>query len=141
MTGKGPTFLRPRWLVIALVVSVGLNLFLLGLIGGAAVRGKDPRSPRDFVEMLNGDLSVPPMVRKAVRQADPDTRTALRADLDAMRTARQEARSALTTEPFDRAAAEAALDRVADASRGLQMRLHALLLETAARQHRADGAD
>jgi uncharacterized membrane protein len=124
-----------RWLLVALAVSVGLNLFLLGV--GATVWTQRQR------------LASPPApasVMKAAEQLDPADRAAFRKllrregrrispDLKAARAARRDAARKLADATYDRAAvaADLATARAAEARARAQ-------LETAVLQF-AEGLD
>ena len=97
----------PRWIKIALAVSVALNLAVAGLAAGAWLReGHSRGMPRD--------MSFGPFT-EALSDADRrELRRALGDRAPGFREARQEMRADLTTllatlraEPFDPAAAEA----------------------------------
>lgn len=109
--------MRGRGLRIALVVSLVLNMFLVGGITGAAIMWSKTETRRP----LNG-IGRPARLRQASEDLQPDNRRALRQAVRAAarsvrpqarraRAARIEARDLLMKPDFDRAAFEAALAR------------------------------
>lgn len=99
----------PRWIKIALAISVALNLAVAGVAGGAWLReGKDRGMPR---EMSFGPFT------EALSEADrKELRRALGERMPGFRETRQEMRAelevflaTLRADPFDPTAAEAAL--------------------------------
>jgi uncharacterized membrane protein len=99
----------PRWIKIALAISVALNLAVAGLAGGAWLReGKDRGMPRDmsfgpFTEALNETD------RKELRRALGDRMPGFREARQEMRAELEAFLVTLRADPFDPAAAEAAL--------------------------------
>ena len=118
-------------LLVALCISLGLNLLAAGVVLGRAFdrgRGKGPHRDRDA-----GAERAPEKPQGAMRRPfgrrGPEGMERRRA----VRQAREEARAALEKEPFDAAAFEAALGRVrAETARG-QESLHQKLVEDAKR--------
>jgi uncharacterized membrane protein len=120
-----------RGVKIALALSLALNLLVLGLVGGALLSfgppggGDDPRLRT---------LGLGPFAL-ALEREDRDAMRgrldgeALRADRRVIGASLAELRGALLADPFDRAAAEAALARARGATEALQGRGHAALLD------------
>ncbi|NKX43704.1 periplasmic heavy metal sensor [Roseicyclus persicicus] len=119
-----------RGVRIALALSLALNLLILGLVAGAVLAvgprgGDDPRLRT---------LGLGPFALALSREDQEAVRG--RIDRDALRTERRalgasllQLRQALLAEPFDRAAAEAALARSRAAAEALQGQGHAALLD------------
>jgi uncharacterized membrane protein len=116
---------------IALVVSLALNLLILGLVGGALLsigpRGGDDDPRLRTLGLGPFALALEREDRDAVR-ARID-REALRADRRALGAGLMQLRGALLAEPFDRPAAEAALARARGATEALQGHGHRALID------------
>ena len=117
-------------LLVALCVSLGLNLLAAGVVLGRAFdRGHGPKRFRDAGAERAPEKRPGAMWRQFVRRGDPEGLERRRA----VRKAREEVRAVLEKEPFDPAALDAALGRVrAETTRG-QETLHRRLLEDAKR--------
>lgn len=121
----------PYWLAVALLASVGANVFLGGYLAGrGAFSGPPgpyggppgpPMRPDVFFERLAERL--PPADATILRRFAADNRDAFMRDDAQRRDFPQQLRAALTAEPFDPAAFEALL---ADHDATVQ-RAHALL--------------
>ncbi|MCX7889101.1 MAG: periplasmic heavy metal sensor [Rhodobacteraceae bacterium] len=106
----------PRWMRVALVVSLAANLLVAGVVVGAMLHGPDG-GPRGAI----GDIGLGPFTGAFApedRRAMRDDFLARAADFRAMRD-REHADfaavlAALRAEPFDRAALEAALGSLRD---------------------------
>ena len=117
MADHVPTSRRTRILRILLALSLAINLAVAGLAAGIALRGKDGHPPRNF------DMSLGPVARAL----SPEDRAAIRESLRARRDLGprrgrdadlQALIAALTAEPYDSAALQAALEGpVAQAAR------------------------
>ena len=119
-----------RGLKIALGLSLAVNLAILGLVLGAMMGG----GPRGGEDARLRSLGLGPFGSALTR--DDRAGFAARLDRDAMRDERRRMgdslgmfRAALLADPFDRAAAEAALTRARDAAGTLQGMGHAALLD------------
>lgn len=108
-----------RWLIIGLVVSVGLNLFLAGLIVGgvgAARRSAEFRpaeSQARFPLWRAGD-DLPPEKRRAFRRMIREAVLETQDDIRGSRALRREAVAMLDAETYD---AEAAVKAMSEARR------------------------
>jgi Spy/CpxP family protein refolding chaperone len=122
-----------RGLKIALGLSLGLNLLIVGLVVGAVTSIGSGRPMGDDDPRLRSlglgpfAIALPRDERQAV--TDRIDRAALRADRREMGQAMADLRAALLAEPFDRAAAEAALNRSRDAASAAQGQGHRALLD------------
>jgi uncharacterized membrane protein len=109
--------MRPRGLIVALVVSLGLNLFLAGLIVGGVVtarRTAEARpaigaAPRLALGRAGDDL--PRDKRRAFRQALREASRAAQEPIREARGLRREAVAQLERPDFDAAAAIAGMNR------------------------------
>ena len=66
-----PTTGAPRWMKVLLAVSLAINLGVLGMVGGAALRGAGDRGRPDVREIGFGPFSdaLSPQDRKELRRA------------------------------------------------------------------------
>jgi Spy/CpxP family protein refolding chaperone len=121
-----------RGLKIALGLSLAVNLLILGLVLGALLAAGPGRSDRDDPRLRSLGLgpfalALPREDRQAV--TDRIDRDALRAERRAMGRSLVQLRAALLAEPFDRAAAEAALAGSRASASAAQAQGHAALLD------------
>jgi uncharacterized membrane protein len=111
-----------RWVVIALLVSLALNLFLLGAMGGRHMRGWVHDSDRPMASWLDegDDRPLRRLFLHLTQDLDRDDRAAFRATIELQRESlveqgmalldqRRAVLELLRAEPFDRAAVDAAL--------------------------------
>jgi uncharacterized membrane protein len=133
MTGMQETAAprRMRWLKIALVVSLALNLAVAGLVAGAALKGRPDAGGRDGLWPYSRALPEP--YRGDLMRALRDSRRDWIADREALGSTRAELAAALVAEPFDAAAVTALLARQRDRFTALADRGAALLVEQIAR--------
>lgn len=128
-----------RGVKIALALSLALNLLILGLVGGAvlAIGGRGGDDPRLRTLGLGPfALALEREDRAAVR--DRLDGEALRAERRALGAGLVQLRRVLAADPFDRAAAEAALGRVGGATLAQQEQAHAALLDQIAQMTEAE---
>lgn len=117
--------------VVALVVSVCLNVFVAGLVvgrisgGGAAA----PDRAADAGGLERFMATVPAEARPVLRRALRENRRDLQGMVAAVREARQEAAAVVAREPFDPAAFQAAMAAVRDRSEALQAAVHVIIAE------------
>ena len=117
--GRWPGGLPGGWLRIALVVSLGLNILLIGVVGGAYLRDwhRQAMRPDRALQMIG--------LRPYWRAMDPESRARLAKAVREMHgTLRRQGgvnkgfardfRAALLAEPFDREALQEVLARHAD---------------------------
>lgn len=100
------------WIKMALGLSVAANLFFLGLMGGKLLEGKPERrdaAPNSFLETLSEDR------RTEVKAYFAEMREDRKASRQTTRNAWAAVREAMTADPYDRAALEAAMDQVMQA--------------------------
>lgn len=123
---------NPRWLAGALIVSVAVNLALIGFVAGRlTMTGPVPANLdpsiglfhvlRELPEGRRGELR--PVIRKHVR--------GLHGDIRDMRAAQRRINDVLVTEPFDAQALDAALDAFRSALLASQRDNHAMLVRVA----------
>jgi uncharacterized membrane protein len=118
-----------RRTLIALVVSVGINLFLVGFIvaRGFGQPRPPPRGPGPFHAREMFDVGRSPEMRERFRQQKDELRPKHRA----LREARKELERALLAEPYDRARVEASLADLRRGTTALQEGMHEALLDIA----------
>lgn len=104
-----PTHRAPRWMWITLVLSLALNLLVVGAVAAAMLhfRGRHDGREARFASYL---LSLPTDRRDTLKTLLDDQRNALAPLRKQTRDARRNVRLALTKEPFDRAALAAAYE-------------------------------
>lgn len=129
---------RGRWLLAALVLSLGLNLFLGGfLIGGRLVASRF--AGRDWApHRLQAVASqLPPADARILRERIAGSRAELRPLMDDLRKTKDELGATLIADPLDKARFEAQMTQArqqreaigAALSRGLQSALETMSAE------------
>lgn len=113
--------------IVALVLSVCLNVFVAGLIAGRASRGDGPPRRDDGGGLQRFMATVPAEARPIIREALQENRSGLQDLVAGVRRARRNAASVVAAEPFDRAALEAALAAIRDRSRALEAAVHGII--------------
>jgi len=110
-----------RGLIVALIVSVAINVFAIGFlsgkqIGGGAKPAEVARPDMHGVEIPFGFMrdvqSLPPQVRRKFRGKIREHIPAMRAHAVELRQSRRVLNDALTAKDWDRAAVEKALERM-----------------------------
>jgi uncharacterized membrane protein len=121
-----------KWLGIGLVVSLGLNLFVLGAwVGKIARHGNTVETERVTLGPMTESLS--PEGRQLVRQSIRTNRKEAIPIFKELNAARERANQALETDPFDPAAYEAALRDIRAYSEAGQALLHTTLVDVVSR--------
>lgn len=122
--------MKTRWLVLALAVSLTLNIAVLGFAIGTASSGI-PRLSRPAFDPTVGIgrllRFLPEERREAV--ADRGARRQMRESLRQLRAAQGAVAEALAREPFDADALSAALERFREQFAASQTRSHAALVD------------
>lgn len=136
-----------RWMRLALIVSVALNLAVAGVVAGALWHGGPPmRPPRDMGFGPFGE-ALSEADRRALRRAFHEKGPDMRAERQAMRDDMATLAAALRAEPLDPAALEAAFDGMSARMRGMLslgetlIYEHAVALSPAERSALADRLD
>jgi uncharacterized membrane protein len=121
---------------VVLLVSLGLNLFLGGLLLGRDVGGGLPLRPslagggmRAALEQLLKEL--PPDDRATMRDGFEGHRADIVGRFQALRQARQQVARLLKADSFDAPAAAAAMQTVRERTNALQEAMQAVVLQTA----------
>ena len=136
------SWITPKRLGIVLVLSLSLNVFLIGvMVGSRSFPGRygpdrPPHhdiagpivSPRGMHKMIR---DLPDEKRDAARAIMEQGRTTVKSRMDEMRAARKEVRKALRADPLDKAALEQALANVRMQGMAMQETFHAGLADMA----------
>ncbi|HMN37938.1 MAG TPA: periplasmic heavy metal sensor [Hyphomicrobium sp.] len=120
---------RKRWLYVALIASLGLNLLVAGGAAGAFWKhrhGHHERGLLGFVHELPADRQA------AVREFLNAERAKLKHLREEIRSAWSESNEVLGTEPFDKDKMKAALDRMNDAELRMRSAVSTAIAQTAA---------
>ncbi len=116
--------------VVALILSVCLNVFVAGLIAGRVTSGAGtPVRANNGGGLERFMATVPSEARPVLRRAFRENRGGLQGMVAAVREARQEAAAIVAREPFDQAAFEAAMAAVRGRSEELQAAVHGIIGE------------
>jgi uncharacterized membrane protein len=129
-----PTAPTARWVKLALVASLGLNLLILGIVAGAWLSPEGPRSDR--IDAAARDIGATPFIR-ALEPADRRALfQAFRREDEPLRQNREELRlrfeallGALRADPFDPFAVQSLLQLQRGAATERQMIGERLLVE------------
>ena len=120
--------MKSKWLLALLVLSLALNLALVGFLLGrssAGFAGGDPT--RGFPRWAMMEMS--PERREALRPALSNERANMRRQLRGLREHHQSLRSAVAATPFDAAALDAALADMRSAYAQVESANHAAFRE------------
>ena len=126
-----------RTLIILLIVSGGLNLFLVGLVAASVIfhwnrsdigRGPGPKSAFRLYRAVD-DLGEPQRAR--ARALLEEKRPEIRARIDAIRTARRDIRRRIRRGATSPEAVEAGFLKLQQARREAQIAFHALVRQIA----------
>lgn len=105
----------PRYLFVALAVSLAANVFLFGFAAGRFVGAGGPDKPKDMAfigrpgDLLGASIAMSPTAREAVREAARGRFREIRRDRAEGARRRAKVREVLESDPFDRQQAEEAL--------------------------------
>jgi uncharacterized membrane protein len=107
----------PRWMLVLLILSLALNLLVIGSVGAAMWRFRTPPPWAHAVtpNLLGYASTLPPERRKELWERSARERQQIRPFRREVRAARQETVRALVAEPFDRRQFMAAQARQSDA--------------------------
>lgn len=139
MTQSAPTLLpsrwqSARWLPAVLIASLALNLAVIGMVGGALLRGSPPPGPQQITPNLLGFTNtLPTDRRKALLEATAQERQTLRPFRRDVRIAREEVLKALVAEPFNKDAYIAAQTQLGEKEERSRAAVHELFARLAER--------
>lgn len=121
-------------LKIALIVSLTLNVFVIGVVGGMLfTRAHAPRPMRRVGALIHAADGLSPADQAAFRRMLHEHVHAARPLLQDARLSRRDVLDRLSTEPFDRAAAGASLARARDDEVKARAALEEAILDFAAK--------
>lgn len=141
---QGPARRVGRGVKIALGLSLAVNLLVLGLVVGAILSVGPGRSGGDDPRLRSlglGPFAIALSREDRAAVIDRIDRDALRQNRRALGLGLVQLRAALVAEPFDRAAAEAALLRARGAAAALQGQGHRAVLDQVEMMSAADRAE
>lgn len=127
---------RGRWVRIALIGSIALNLFFVGIVGVWVVKplwrghfGAPGPVADNLTERMTSRLpdADKPILRQAFQKRQDD----IRGHMKTARAAQQDARRSLRATPFDPDAFSAASDRARAARDAAQIAMHQAMREAA----------
>jgi uncharacterized membrane protein len=123
----------PRWVLVALFVSLALNLIVVGSVAGAVWRFRAPPVWATAVtpNLLGYASTLPPERRKHIWDQTVEERRHIRPFRRDVRAAREETIKALVSEPFDRAKFLAAQGRQAEAENRARAAVQDLFVKVA----------
>ena len=132
MTTANPSPRRRRWPTVLLVVSLLLNLFFVGTIGGRILAGVPETMP--FVGPVAPNLprivdTIPEEHRPAARRAFRRHASDIGAAMEQMREARDVVFAAMTAEDFDPDALRDAFGVLRERTVDAQIVVHGILVE------------
>jgi uncharacterized membrane protein len=133
-TGPEPARRRPRWLLVALVVSLALNLVVVGSVAGAVWRFRAPphwAGGAVTPNLLGYASTLPAPRRKELWDATAEERRLIRPFRREVRVARDETIKALIAEPFERQRFLAAQARQAEAENRARQAVQTLYVKIA----------
>lgn len=132
------------WLLVALLISLAINLFVGGLAAGRHFAGSPAPTQPAIAPPQPGERVPVPAVRRFIAALPEEHRPIVEASLAErrpqiaaatreLRAARERVRDVLVAERFDRAALDAALEGVRDRNADVQRVLHQALVQAADR--------
>ncbi|HEX4893731.1 MAG TPA: periplasmic heavy metal sensor [Hyphomicrobiaceae bacterium] len=132
---------RGRWWKIALVLSLALNLLLIGAAAATFARIRSGALPTGVSTNLIGfATTLPPSRRHELWQATREERSRMRPLRADLREARMQVREAFLADPFDRERFSAAQSRLLEAETRARTEAQRLFASMAARMTREERA-
>lgn len=126
-----------RWLKIALVVSLAVNLMAVGIAAGFVFKPhKDFHSPAMSFHHMAKDL--PPASRDLIKNIMKSHKDKLRASMRQIHQQRRVLSDLLAADTVDKAELEAAFERLKQLSADFQGELHQVMIESALQLPRED---
>ena len=120
-----------KWLGIALLVSVAVNLALAGFLAGRMSHGPTPVMLDPSLSLFRVVRELPQDRRERFRPILREHFDSIRGDLRRMRRAQRNINTSLAQEPFEPRALSSSLDTFRSALLDLQEDNHALLVRVA----------
>jgi len=122
----------PRWMRIALLASVALNVLVLGVVAGTMWRLRDAAAAGALgPNMLAYSTTLTGERREQIRQMFHERRAAIRPLRRAAQEARRDMVRTLAAEPFDKAALAAAHERMLAAETQVRRAIGAVVADAA----------
>ena len=124
---------KANWLVGAAILSLCLNLFLIGMMAGGRMHGFGPHGPGGSMGgfmggfgpgMMAGMDGVPPEVRDLVKRKFEAQKPKFEAGRDAIKAAKDKLAAAAAADPYDPAAFDAAFQEMQQAMQGMADAAH-----------------
>lgn len=114
-----------RWLILALLISLGINLLVAGVVIGRNIDG--PHPARMHFEWLMNEVDEE--TRHKLRKNMHEQMKASREERRALRQAQKSLHQAIIAEPFDEQTLKSAMTEVRAASAELQQTMHEHMAE------------
>ena len=134
--------MRPRWLVVGLIVSLALNLFLIGAGAGVIALGTrmagQPATARQLGALFWASDGLPQPARRNMRLMFRDERDAVKADTDRSLALRVAAWGAIADPKPDTAAINQKLAESRQIDIGVRTRVEQRIVDYAAHMSPAD---
>lgn len=134
---------RSRWMGVALVASLALNLLIVGALAAAALRHRFSPPPHARIQatVLDFTRTLPDERRRALFEATNAERVSIRPFRAEIRRARAESRAALQADPFDAERFKIAQDHLLAAETrartAAQALIHAIVLKMSPQERAA----
>lgn len=139
VTAPPPTKRSSRWLKLALILSLAVNVLVFGAIAGAWWRGgAGPWGGRGAGNIVGYMASLPPDRRAELMQRSKGLREQSRALRQAARQAARDRADALLAEPFDKQRFMDAQTRQIEAEQRLRLAVRDVIAEAASNMTAAE---
>lgn len=138
VTAPPPTKPTSRWLKLALILSLAVNVVVFGAIVGAWWRGGGPMGGRGAGNVVGYIASLPPDRRAELMQRSKGLREQSRALRQAARQAARDRAAALLAEPFDKQRFIDAQTRQIEAEQRLRLAVRDVIAEAASNMTAAE---
>ncbi|MFN3230702.1 MAG: periplasmic heavy metal sensor [Alphaproteobacteria bacterium] len=123
-------------LTIGLVISVGLNLLIVGFLVAVSIGFHHGRGPEFAIDRIADHLE--PESREILKASVAENKDEVRARFRAMRQAHRQAADVMSAEPLDQAALEQAFADARAAQNELVEAMHGIVVESAAQMSYED---
>ena len=125
---------KANWLVGLGVLSLCLNLFLVGMMAGGRMHAFGPHGPGGWrgpfgPDMMAGLEGVPPDVKDLVKQKFETDKPKFDAARSAIKAAKEKLAAAAAADPYDQAAMDAAFEEMRQAMQNMAQTAHQTISE------------
>ena len=125
---------KAKWLVGLGILSLCLNLFLVGMMAGGRMHGFGPHGPGGWrgpfgPDMMAGLEGMPPDVKELVKQKFETDRPKFEAARNAIKEAKEKLATAAAADPYDQAAMDAAFEEMRQAMQNMALTAHQTISE------------